>query len=125
MTTVIGNRYEFIAGHWLPNVADDHKCKRPHGHNYEMEVVISGPIESTGFIIDFYDLDKIVKPMLEIVDHRMLNDIPGFENPTAEIIAGQFRLAISKELPDGIECESVQIWETKNCWALSKLSPGF
>ena len=121
MTTVIGNTYELIAGHWLPNVADDHKCKRPHGHNYEIEVVISGDIQETGFIIDFYDLDKIVKPLLDKLDHTMLNEHEGLENPTAELIAAWFRLKIGNELPPHLLCKSVKVWETKHCWALSFL----
>lgn len=120
MPTTIGNRYEFIAGHFLPKVPDGHKCKRPHGHNYEIEVIISGPIADNGFIIDFYDLDKIVKPLLDLLDHRMLNDIEGLENPTAEYIAHWFRHRIANRLPIGYNCDGVQVWETKNCWALSK-----
>lgn len=124
MTTIIGNRYEFISGHWLPNVPDGHKCRRPHGHNYEMEVVVTGEIQYTGFIIDFYDLDEIVKPLLEKLDHQMLNDIDGLENPTAEIIAAWFRVHIQNMLPSDTECVRVQIWETKNCWAISQ-NPDF
>jgi 6-pyruvoyltetrahydropterin/6-carboxytetrahydropterin synthase len=125
MTTTIGNRYELIAGHWLPNVADNHKCKRPHGHNYEIEVVLSGPIQETGFILDFFDLDRIVLPLIDYCDHRMLNDIEGLENPTAEFIAYWFRERIASALSQNVICESVQVWETKNCWAISKRNPEF
>lgn len=119
MTTTIGNIYQLIAGHWLPNVPDDHKCKRPHGHNYEIEVVVSGDINEVGFILDFYDLDQIVKPILAELDHRMLNEFEGLENPTAEYMAAWFRARIDEGLPDHLICKAVKVWETKNCWALS------
>jgi len=119
MTVTIGNRYELIAGHFLPKVPVGHKCSRPHGHNYEIEIVISGKIKETGFIVDFYDLDKVMKPLLEMLDHQMLNDIDGLENPTAEIIALWFHEKLITKMPDGAKCDSVKVWETKNCWALS------
>ena len=106
----VTRRYSFEAGHFLPMVADDHKCKRKHGHNYELEVTVNAPLHDNGFIIDFWDLDKLVDPLIEKLDHRMLNDIEGLENPTAEHIAGWFlvRLPVAS---------AITVFETKNCWA--------
>ena len=106
----VTRRYAFEAGHFLPMVADDHKCKRPHGHNYELDVTVSAPLHDNGFIIDFWDLDKIVDPLIEKLDHRMLNGIEGLENPTAEHIAAWFLLRIPM-------ATAIRVFETKNCWA--------
>ena len=117
-SAIIGRLYAFEAGHWLPKVPEDHKCSRKHGHNYEFEVVISGPINSVGFVIDFWDLDEVVNPIIQIVDHRMLNDIEGLENPTAEYIA---HWILSKISPSFTGWKiSVKVFETKKCWALAK-----
>jgi 6-pyruvoyltetrahydropterin/6-carboxytetrahydropterin synthase len=117
----IGNKYELIAGHWLPKVPDGHKCRRPHGHNYEIEVVIAGAVQENGFIIDFYDLDKVVQPLLATLDHTMLNDHEGLENPTAEVISEWFQKRINSALSPDMVCKCVTVWETKNCWAKSEI----
>jgi 6-pyruvoyltetrahydropterin/6-carboxytetrahydropterin synthase len=120
MPTTIGIRYELIAGHWLPKVPQGHKCSRPHGHNYTVEIELSGPVQDNGFIIDFFDLDTVVKPMLDRCDHQMLNDIEGLENPTAENIAAWFRLGIVNRLPASVGVAAVKVWETPTCYAVSR-----
>lgn len=110
----IGRTYHFESAHHLPLVEDGHKCKRLHGHNYRMDVVVVGDFDSRGFIIDFWDLDKIVQPLIDLVDHRLLNDVSGLENPTAERIAQWFFNRISTAHQG---CGLVRIWETPECWA--------
>jgi len=112
MKTTVTRRYAFEAAHFLPKVRDGHKCKRMHGHNYEIEVTVAAPVRDDGFIIDFWDLDKVVQPLIDMVDHRTLNDIVGLENPTAELIAAWFldRLASNNVV-------QVRVFETKDCWA--------
>lgn len=120
-TTTITRRYHFEAAHFLPGVREGHKCKRLHGHNYELEITVAGirhPI--TGFIIDFWDLDKIVQPYIDLVDHRLLNDITGLENPTAEIIAEWFVAGLDdavRKHDEDMRITKLRIYETKDCWA--------
>lgn len=91
----------FNAAHRLHNPAWDEekndevfgKCNNPnfHGHNYEMEVKITGePNPETGYVIDLKFLsDTIHEYILEKLDHKNLNlDVPEFEhiNPTVENI---------------------------------------
>ena len=40
-----------------------------------------------GWVLDFGDLKRVIKPVIDMVDHAFLNDIPGLENPTAEIFS--------------------------------------
>lgn len=108
--TSITRRYHFEAAHFLPHVREGHKCRRMHGHNYELEVTVTGPVGPDGFIIDFWDLDAIVNPLVERIDHRTLNDIAGLDNPTAENIAAWFL----DLLPNA---SKVRCYETKDCWA--------
>lgn len=111
MSTTISRRYSFEAAHWLPKVPEEHKCHRIHGHNYEIDITVEGIVLNNGFLIDFWDLDKVVDPLVAAIDHRTLNDIVGLENPTAELI-GQWFL---DKLPRYVS--SVRVYETKNCWA--------
>jgi 6-pyruvoyltetrahydropterin/6-carboxytetrahydropterin synthase len=106
----IGRSYRFEAAHHLPLVAEGHKCRNMHGHSYRMDVMVKGPLDRRGFVADFAEIDAQVLPLLGKLDHRVLNDVEGLENPTAELIAAW----LLERLPT---CESVRVWETEDCWA--------
>jgi 6-pyruvoyltetrahydropterin/6-carboxytetrahydropterin synthase len=110
LTTRIGRTYRFESAHFLPRLPDGHKCRNLHGHNYRMEVVLRGALDERGFVKDFAEIDAEIAPLLKIVDHRLLNDVPGLENPTAETIAAWFLERIA-------DCERVRIYENDECWA--------
>ncbi|MBJ7535389.1 6-carboxytetrahydropterin synthase QueD [Rhodomicrobium vannielii ATCC 17100] len=110
LTTRIGRTYRFESAHHLPYLADGHKCKNLHGHNYRVEIIVRGSPDRRGFVRDFAEIDAEVAPLLKIVDHRLLNDVEGLENPTAEIIAAWFFDRIT-------DCESVRVFENDDCWA--------
>lgn len=66
----ISKQYHWEMGHRLPF----HKglCKNIHGHSYRMNVEITGGLDKNGMVIDFFDLNKIVKPIIEKYDHAFL-----------------------------------------------------
>jgi 6-pyruvoyltetrahydropterin/6-carboxytetrahydropterin synthase len=117
LLTSITRRYHFEAAHFLPLVREGHKCKRMHGHNYEFELVVRANLNEQGWVLDFWDLDEIVKPVLDKVDHRLLNDIPGLDNPTAEVIALWLHRLITPLLPSDLALDAVHVYETKDCRA--------
>ncbi len=110
LATRIGRSYRFESAHHLPHLPDGHKCKNLHGHNYRLEVVVRGRLDERGFVKDFAEIDAEVMPLVRQVDHKLLNDIEGLENPTAEIIAAWFLARIAG-------CESVRVYENDDCWA--------
>jgi 6-pyruvoyltetrahydropterin/6-carboxytetrahydropterin synthase len=116
----VERRYHFESAHWLPKVPDGHRCKRIHGHNYELlvQVMHSDGVDETGFVIDFADLDVAVHPILSRIDHRCLNDIEGLENPTAELIGEWFVKQLEYRLPKNIRVHTVVVYETKDCSAI-------
>ncbi len=94
------------------------KCSNPnyHGHNYELEVGITGPInEETGFVIDLGKLKKIIYEEVEVpFDHKNLNlEVPEFRelNPTVENIAKIIWEKLKTKLDDKYEI-SVKLYET-------------
>lgn len=78
--------FSFEAAHYLPHVAEGHKCGRIHGHNWTVEIHATGPVKSQGWILDFYEIERRWQAIYEAVDHRVLNEIAGLENPTTETI---------------------------------------
>jgi 6-pyruvoyltetrahydropterin/6-carboxytetrahydropterin synthase len=76
------------AAHRLPHVPAGHKCGRLHGHTFQIEVHVQGPLDpKLGWIIDFADIKSAFKPIEEQIDHHYLNDVEGLENPTSENVA--------------------------------------
>ena len=70
-------------------------CTGDHGHNYILEVSVSGEVDPvTGMVINLKDLDRVVKAeIIELVDHRHLNrDVEFLAGviPTAENLAVAF-----------------------------------
>lgn len=79
--------FSFDSAHFLPHVPDGHKCKNMHGHTYKLRVFVKGtPDPKLGWIMDFKELKDIVNPLIDRLDHKLINDIEGLENPTAENI---------------------------------------
>ena len=80
--------FQFEAAHLLPRLPRMHKCRRLHGHSFEVEIVIAGDLdEHLGWVMDYADISKVFKPIWEKLDHRYLNEVAGLENPTSENIA--------------------------------------
>lgn len=84
----IFKEFTFEAAHHLPNVPDGHKCARLHGHSYRVEIRVGGEVgEESGWVFDFADLSAAFKPLRAQLDHYYLNEVPGLENPTSEVLA--------------------------------------
>ncbi len=95
------------------------KCNNPnyHGHNYKLEVWVTGPIDpETGYVIDLGLLKSIIKTEVEDrFDHKNLNlDTPEFEtlNPTAENIAVVIWNVLKLKLADHLSLR-VKLFETE------------
>jgi len=107
MTVELSRRYDLSAAHHLPHAPKGHKCRGLHGHSYQIEVVVRGEIDPrTGWLMDYAEIDRHVQPLLDELDHRALNDIPGLENPTSEIFCGWLWKRLKDPLP-GLERVSV------------------
>jgi 6-pyruvoyltetrahydropterin/6-carboxytetrahydropterin synthase len=90
---------EFSSGHYLRNYQG--RCENPHGHNYKVRVTLIGEeLDSTGLLLDFKLLKQVMQPVLEYLDHNMMNDLEPFTtlNPSAENLARYFYQQTSAQL---------------------------
>ncbi len=84
----IFREFTFEAAHRLPTVPDGHKCARLHGHSYRVAVHVAGPVGAeTGWVMDFQKIKDAFAPLLDLLDHRYLNEVEGLGNPTSENLA--------------------------------------
>jgi 6-pyruvoyltetrahydropterin/6-carboxytetrahydropterin synthase len=100
MRVELAREYRFEAAHRLPRLPPAHRCHRLHGHSFRIEVVLEGEVdEQTGFHLDFGEVDVVLQPVIERLDHRYLNEVEGLENPTSEILAAWLWRQIAPGLP--------------------------
>ncbi|WP_213991663.1 6-carboxytetrahydropterin synthase QueD [Sodalis sp. dw_96] len=100
VVTTLFKDFTFEAAHRLPHVPDGHKCGRLHGHSFMVRVEITGPVDPhSGWVMDFGELKTLFSPVLQQLDHYYLNDIPGLENPTSEILARWIWRQLKPRLP--------------------------
>jgi len=96
----ISREFRFEAAHRLPNVPAGHKCSRLHGHSFAVELALEGQLdERFGWVCDFADVRRAWEPLHEQLDHRYLNDVPGLENPTSEVLASWIWDRVKPTLP--------------------------
>ena len=98
--TEIFKVFTIEAAHHLPYVPSGHKCGRLHGHSFQIEVHVRGPIDpKVGWIVDFADIKGAFKTIEDQIDHRYLNEVEGLENPTSENIASWVWHKLKSSLP--------------------------
>ncbi len=88
MATTLFREFTIEAGRYLPNLKQEHPCARMHGHTFVVQIHITGEVEEEkGWIMDFHELDNKLNEVRKMLDHKVLNEIPGLENPTTELLA--------------------------------------
>ena len=110
MATTLFKDFQFEAAHRLPHVPEGHKCGRLHGHSFMVRLEVTGDVDPhTGWVMDFAELKAVFSPIWERLDHHYLNDIPGLENPTSEVLAAWIWQQLKPQLP---ELTAVMVKET-------------
>jgi 6-pyruvoyltetrahydropterin/6-carboxytetrahydropterin synthase len=94
----------------LPHLPDTHPCSRTHGHSFLIIFKLVGERkEPVGWVRDYHEIDSLARRELGVLDHRILNEIPGLENPTSENLAVWIFEKMKKSLP---ELQQVTVCET-------------
>ena len=102
-------------------------CENLHGHNYRVRVHLrAGRLDDLGMVLDFADLKEMMQEILGPFDHRVINDIPPFDerNTTAELFSEYVfqevarRLADRGEDRDRVRVVRVEVWENDTACAV-------
>jgi len=113
----ITKSFSFDAAHWLPEVPEDHKCRRLHGHTYRVVLGLEGELDPRlGWVEDYNVIAAAAQPLREIMDHHCLNEIPGLENPTAEILSGWIYERLRPDLPRLTDVTVCETATTEACY---------
>ena len=110
LTTMV----EFSSAHTL--VGHSGPCKKMHGHNWRVEVEITGEkLDKIGMVVDFKEIRKATNLVVDVLDHEFLNNLEPFseDNPTAENIARYIFTKLSEEFSNkNVKVNSIKLWET-------------
>ena len=112
---LLWRRYAFQSAHRLPNVPLGHKCGTMHGHGFEAVLHVVAGGASGGVPLSHDDLDAAWAPLHCQLNYGCLNDLPGLDNPTSELLASWLWERILPQLPG---LASVTVYETGSCGAV-------
>ena len=135
----IAKEFHWEMGHRLP--FHEGGCRNVHGHSYRMRVSVSGTLDGNGMVVDYFDLRRILDPVIDRIDHaflcessdavmlafleennlkRVVVDFPS----TAENIALWLLGQVAEELQgyENIAEIAVRLHETDNTYAEAKRS---
>ena len=112
----------FSSGHYLRNYHG--KCENPHGHNYRVFVTLAGAeLDASGLLLDFKQLKGVLRPVVDYLDHQMINDLEPFTelNPSAENLAHFFYTRTSAQLEEmtsgRVRVKDCTVYETDTSFA--------
>jgi 6-pyruvoyltetrahydropterin/6-carboxytetrahydropterin synthase len=110
---------EFSAAHNLRNFRG--KCEALHGHNWKVEVVVSGEeLDGSGVVLDFAEVKSATVEVMSEIDHKYLNDLPFFieHNPSSENIARYIFQRLQKKIEnERVRVKRVSAWESQDACA--------
>ena len=109
----------FAAAHNLRNFYG--KCEDLHGHNWFVEVYVTADgLDDAGLVLDFGVIKKHLKDVLELIDHKYLNELDYFKvtNPSSENIARFIYENLAPHVEtDKVKLTRVSAWESDNSCA--------
>jgi 6-pyruvoyltetrahydropterin/6-carboxytetrahydropterin synthase len=105
---------QFAGAHQLRDFGG--KCEELHGHNWKIEVYVTGnKLGEDGLLIDFTLIKKETEEALSELDHKFLNELEPFKsvNPSSENIARHIYAFLSKKLnSENVRVSKVTAWES-------------
>jgi 6-pyruvoyltetrahydropterin/6-carboxytetrahydropterin synthase len=134
----IAKEFRWEMGHRLPEHFG--QCKNIHGHSYKMLVEFEGKLDEQGMIIDYYDVEKIIDPIIERLDHAFMvnkNDkvvveflekmnskkvVVDFQSTAENICTYLLNEVRQASLPQNVTKIKVRVYETAQDYAEETLS---
>ena len=92
--------FGFDAAHRFDAFPEGHPNRRMHGHSFQVEVAIRGtPDPGTGFLVEFTQLEMTCGALRDTLDHQVLNEIEGLEQPSLERLSIWIWEHVAEKIP--------------------------
>ena len=105
----------FSAAHHLLHYEGE--CENQHGHNWLVEAYVKGTeLDKSNILIDYKVLKKHLKSVLDLLDHKDINELPDFKgtSPSSETLARYIYQKMKEQSP---QISKIAIWETSTSCA--------
>jgi 6-pyruvoyltetrahydropterin/6-carboxytetrahydropterin synthase len=100
MIMELKQHFQIESARFLPNLEPGHPCSRMHGHSFKIILTLKGPVDPVkGWVMDYHVISKVMEPILQKLDHRVLNEVEGLSNPTSEMLAKWIFDEVKKCIP--------------------------
>lgn len=100
LTFEIEKDFQFEAAHYFGHADANDLFKKIHGHSFKGMIRIEGNAqEEKGWIRDLWKIEQIVSEVIKPLDHAVLNEVPGLEQPALEQIAQWIFTRLEGRLP--------------------------
>lgn len=112
MKLELKQQFQIESARSLPMLPATHPCSQIHGHSFKIILTLVGEVDpKIGWVRDYHEITSRMAPLLKQLDHQLLNNIPGLENPTSEHLAIWIYEHAHKVLPELVQ---VSIQETSS-----------
>lgn len=110
MKVELKQQFRIESARRLTNLPSSHPCSNLHGHSFLITLRLVGDIDpALGWLVDYHKIKELTGPLWQDLDHKVLNDVPGLENPTSELLAAYIYNRAQKLLPSLVQ---VRVSET-------------
>ena len=96
----LSREFNFDAAHALGDYPPGHPNTRVHGHSVRVRGTVEGQPNASGRSVDLESVGTLLDNAREQLDHRMLNEIQGLEQPTLENICLWLWSQLEKDMPE-------------------------
>jgi 6-pyruvoyltetrahydropterin/6-carboxytetrahydropterin synthase len=104
--------FQIESARFLPKLPPTHPCARMHGHSFKIILTLIGDLDpEIGWVMDYHEISQHMAPLLAELDHKVLNEVKGLENPTSELLAKWIYQRLLSSMPI---LKYVSILETSN-----------
>ncbi len=101
MKIELKQQFQIESARFLPHLDKSHPCSRTHGHSFVILFTLQGPLKQPeSWLIDYNEIQQKISPLIQQIDHKLLNEVPGLENPTTENLCIWLYEKAQKVLPE-------------------------
>lgn len=115
MSFELKQHFRIESARYLTGLEPSHPCSKMHGHSFKITLSIIGDLDpQKGWVIDYHEITKVMKPLLDQLDHKVLNEVSGLENPTSELLAKWIYRKTKSHIP-GLKSVNVSETDSTEC----------
>ena len=87
MKVELKQQFQIDSARQLIGLPPEHPCSRMHGHTFKIVLTLVGEVNpKTGWFKDYHEISKSMEPLIKMIDHQVLIQVPGLANPTSEYL---------------------------------------